>query len=530
MNRHSANKRGNSRRGMAVLLVLVVLSISLALAYGVMRVQSAAEQVQSNSIHRGDARQVALTGLSIGLRKMNETTWVGVGQTVSGSLNSTDRYVITYTTGDPDLLLKLDPTGVLTAENVTDALVSASSNSEELLRYPYRVTVSVKGYSRNPGTGTDATHAVRAVVELSPKKMADEPTNWSKVTDLARNFVLYQRDNDTVSVHMPLQIKGNVRLHGPLTLNEEYSGWAGVGTRYLTGLNSLLSGGTDYRPFTGKMFWNQTRQSGTVITWIGDTLGLQRTNLVDEVLGNWLDPTPTLTYQLFPGGAAYKATSIGTDISSSPDIRPLENPLRIMYQAGDVRLGTNTSLRGSLVAGGTNGVHTVGNNVRIEAFDLPRLGGQTTAVRLPSIVANKLRQSADRSSWITGMVSVDDELIVDSGSQNTAVDIAGKVVAKRIRVRERTEWKNANWESLLTTLDPLGLLAPLGLLDPLVPDGAKTNYNAQYQPRIIIRPDADPAAITYHWHTAILRGVPLYQEETAGSGLRWNVISWKDNP
>lgn len=328
---------------------------------------------------------------------------------------------------------------------------------------------------------------------------------------------------------MPIQIKGNIRLHGPLTLNEDYAGWSGVGTRYLAGLNSLLGSGTDHRPFTGKVFWNQTRQAGTVSTWIGDTLGLQRTNLVDEVLGNWLDANPTLNYQLFPGGAVYNATSIGTDISSSPDIRPLANPLRIMYQAGDVRLATNATLRGSLVAGGINGVRADGDNVRIEAFDLPRLGGQTTAVRLPTIVANRLRQSADRSSSITGMVSIDDELVIDSGSQNTAVDITGKIVAKRIRVRERTEWKNADWESLLTTLDPLGLLAPLGLLDALVPDGAKTNYDAQHQPRIIIRADADPAAITYHWHTAILRGTPLYQEETTGSGLRWNVISWKDN-
>jgi hypothetical protein len=522
-------KGPRSQRGMAVLLVLVILSISLALAYGVMRVQMSAEQVQSNSIRRGDARQAAQSAMSIAMRQMSLPTWVGVGQTISGSLSTTDRYEVSFATGDPDLLLKLDPAGTLTAATVTDAIVGSSSDAEEVLRYPYRVTVTAKGFSRNPGTGAEASHVLRAVFELMPQKMPDPPSNWTKVTETARNYAVYQRDDRKVPLHMPLQVRGNMRLHGELELNNDYPGWQSLGSRYLAGLVSINNSGTDHRPFIGQVFWKASRQSGTVNAWLRDSLGVARTDVADEFLGSWRASSPTTTYQLYPGGAAYNVTAVGTDIASDPDIRPLANPLRIMFQNGNTRLSSNANLRGTLVLNDAD-LTIDGNNIRVDAFDLPKLGGQAAAVRLPSIVAKNLRHAAGRSATITGMVSVDEEFKVDSGSQSTALDLTGIVVAKSLKVDGRTEWKNAAWGGLLAALDPLGVLQALGVLDALVPGAAQANYNAQHQPRIILRSDANLAAVAYHWHTAILNGTPLYQEKTTGSGLRWNTVSWKDNP
>jgi hypothetical protein len=55
---------------------------------------------------------------------------------------------------------------------------------------------------------------------------------------------------------------------------------------------------------------------------------------------------------------------------------------------------------------------------------------------------------------------------------------------------------------------------------------------ADYQPRIVFQaPDVGATEIDYHGHKRILYGdEPLYKEPTAGPGVRWNIISWKDSP
>ncbi|RIK79256.1 MAG: hypothetical protein DCC68_13625 [Planctomycetota bacterium] len=507
---------------MAVLLVLVVLGISLVMAYGLMRVQSTAEQVQSNSIRRGDARQAAMTGLSVGLRKMHETGWT-IAQTVSAALNATDRYVVTYATGDPDLTSNPGA--------VTDADIATRP---ELLYYPFRVTITAKGYSRDPGTGIEATHSARAVVELAPQKLATQPTNWGKITDTTRNVAVYQRDNDDFDVNMPFQVRGNARIHGSVALNGDYNSWTSIGSDYLEGLRDMRNSdpANDDRPFTGRLYWKESRQSAGIINWIANKLSLSRTDLNDEIVPAVLDIPTTPTYQLYPGGEVYSAVEIANDVAAgaTPIAAPLKNPLRVMYRSNDVRLGNNVSLQGTLVVGGTSGLTLDGTNIRIEPAPIPKLAGQTTTLELPSIVASNVHHNGGRSAVLKGLVFVDSDFRIESGSQTTAFDLTGRLVAKDIRIRDRTEWTNASWGNLLNLLDPLGLLRSAGLLqDSSLPPGGKTHYNADYDPRIIFQPYTIPTAVTNHWHGAILRNEPLYQEQSAGSGLRWNVISWKDN-
>ena len=58
------------RSGFAVVIVLALLSVTLALSYSMMRVQSTTNQIQQNMSRQSDARQAALSGLSAGIRQM----------------------------------------------------------------------------------------------------------------------------------------------------------------------------------------------------------------------------------------------------------------------------------------------------------------------------------------------------------------------------------------------------------------------------------------------------------------------------
>ena len=145
------------RRGVAVLIVLMLLSITLGLSYWMVRSPTTALQIQQNTNVRVSARRAALTGLTMGLKKMHTNEWCygdGVNTTLTGSIGEDQSYQVSYVVGDPSLAVD-DPD------------------------YPYRVTLLSTGTATDP---TDpertSTHQARAVVHLVPRRVPDEPTDW----------------------------------------------------------------------------------------------------------------------------------------------------------------------------------------------------------------------------------------------------------------------------------------------------------------------------------------------------------------
>ena len=82
------------RRGMAIVMVLGLLAITMAMSYSMMRSQATNAQIQYNSTRVGHARQAALAGLSTGLRKMHQDDWAGVDSQLTGWLSSTESYSV----------------------------------------------------------------------------------------------------------------------------------------------------------------------------------------------------------------------------------------------------------------------------------------------------------------------------------------------------------------------------------------------------------------------------------------------------
>ncbi len=152
---------------MTLLVVMGLISISLALSYATLRSQATVVQLQHNSDRMANARHAALSGVTQGLRNMCQSNWAGVDTTLSGWLSPTESYTVTFTTGDP-------------------SLTSADPNYGDL---PYRVTLLATGFAQDPANSAAiATYRIRAVTRLVPRKLADEPAGWDNLAD----YTVYQ--------------------------------------------------------------------------------------------------------------------------------------------------------------------------------------------------------------------------------------------------------------------------------------------------------------------------------------------------
>ncbi len=182
---------------MALVVVLGVISIALALAYTSMRTQVTSLLVLTNEARQGAARQAAHAGMSSAMQKMHSDSWGGIGSTLSGTLNDTDSYEVTFATGD-DSLSPTDP---------------------DWHEFPYRVTIHSTGFSADPANpSVRAKHQVRAVTQLVRRKLADPPDHWPAIQQ--RSVV--QWSSQPVYAEMPFRVSGRSFLQGPLRLFDDY--------------------------------------------------------------------------------------------------------------------------------------------------------------------------------------------------------------------------------------------------------------------------------------------------------------------
>lgn len=215
---------GQSRRGATILIVLVLISITLAFSFAMVRTQTVSSQVQRNYDRRAQAKQAAMAGLSIGMRKMCEADWAGVGIDLNGRLGDGLSYLVTFDTGDPTL-----------APGHPDAAET-----------PYRVTVTSTGAAIAPGDPSQqSTHTIRAVMQLVRRSMQPTPSAWSQV----QPYTLYQWNASAgrvVEIEMPSRIEGPVAIQNAIELCAHYPrngyGEAFAGTiDHVTILGSALS-------------------------------------------------------------------------------------------------------------------------------------------------------------------------------------------------------------------------------------------------------------------------------------------------
>ena len=345
--RPAASRR--SRRGLTLLVVILLISMTLGLSYAAMRSQSTSQRIHRNCGRRRAARAIALTGLIMAIKKMHQSDWNGVGTDLTGSLGGDENYRVTYTTGDP-------------------SLTPGHPDYEDL---PYRVTLLSTGFAADPDHPTSiATHQVRAVLRLIPRALAEEPADWDEMMQ----YTLGQWRDGFFGINVPFRVEGRVRMQQGIDLSAYYPWLTTPRRNYHLHLEQMRQNGyPDWRPFDGPVDLPISEQDGVVVS-LFNAMNVTTNNVQGHTATGFGYPGEILTYQIYRGGEVYSVEVLGQDhrnVTRIPD--PETNPLGIFFRREKVRVYENVTFQGTLITKGGGGadVEIYGDNVRFLPHDLP---------------------------------------------------------------------------------------------------------------------------------------------------------------
>src|SRR5690349_929697 len=101
--RRVSSSRTYRPRGIAVVMILGLLAITIAVSYATLRGQGTTTQLARNNSRSLDARAASRSGIAAALRKISENAWGGVSVTLQSNVTPNSWYVVTFTTGDAKL-------------------------------------------------------------------------------------------------------------------------------------------------------------------------------------------------------------------------------------------------------------------------------------------------------------------------------------------------------------------------------------------------------------------------------------------
>lgn len=503
---HLKSRRWPKRTGVAVIVVLGLLTITLALSYALLRTQGTAMLIARNSSRQLDAKLAAEAGLATALRKMHEDNWPGVSSTLTATVDANTSYLVQYATGDA-------------------ALTSSDPNYAE---YPFRVTITSTGTATDPlQSSLQTTYRLQAVVQLVRRAFqTSTPAGWT--TSLMPT--VYQWSANDAHVNFPVRISGSSVFLGRLRLCTNYPGTIATRDRYLADLNSLRSStGNDDRPFSGPIMLGTTSQLADVNSSLTTSLGLSVTSSSASTSAPLTRPGSVTSYTLYPGGASYAIPSITATYGTSPSnltltADPVTNPLGVFRSEGQVTFGNNVNLNGVLLSGDSAAeVRVNGTSVTLVGRNLPALEGNATNYQLPTLmVGDDFRVLNASNATIRGLALVWDEFELAYGSQDQTVDFQGRLLTAKFLARGRQEWDidDSLWD-LSRTLFLLQYKSPPDATTiTTFPEYVRRLSGYNYRlPLLKLAPNTD--GVEYRWHDW---SQSIYVKGASDTGLKWNVI------
>ena len=289
-----------------------------------------------------------------------------------------------------------------------------------------------------------------------------------------------------------------------------------------------VAGLGDFRPLTGPIDTPARETSAEVLSLLQEECKVNVNTIEQHGEAPVSHPGKVVAYRLYPGGAQYKVAELESTVQSvrlGPD--PLTNPLGIFRRENGVRLRDKVQIQGTIIIHGSldPDLDVDGEHVEMLPVDLPSIYGDSANYQLPvAIVADDIHVLSGSSGSLTGMALTWDETEVSYGSQVTAFDMQGRLIAGEFEVHERSQWDESSswWKTRLNEfMDQLG--EPKGEI--YFPQFVEADRGLEQQPKIVFRPD--PSGATYHWHDWTQ---PLFVAHPDDSGLRWDLIEWRDSP
>lgn len=494
------------RRGMAVIVVLGLLAITLSLSYALLRTQGTAMLIARNSSRQLDAKLAAEAGLAAALRKIHEDGWAGVSSTVSANVDTNTSYFVEYATGDATL----------------------TSTDPNYAEYPFRVTIT------STGTATDSTQAsmqttyrLQAVVQLVRRAFrSSNPAGWTNYL----TPTIYQWSSSDAHLNFPLRIEGPTTFLGRVRLCTNYPGTLVTRDLYLKDLNALrIATGVDDRPLNSTMTLGTTSQLSDVTNSLTSSLGLSTNNSNASTAAPLTRPGTVTTYQLYPGGTSYAIPSLTSTYGSNPSnltltADPVVNPLGIFRSEGQVTLGNNVSLTGTLLSGDSSAdVRISGTGVTLAGRNLPNLDGSSTNYQLPAIISgDDFQLTGSANATIRGLALVWDEFELAYGSQNLTLDFQGKLLTAKFHARGRQEWDidDGYWDLDRIIFQFQYRNPPEPSTVSHFPEWIRRRYGFNYHPQLLkMQPNSD--GVQYRWQDW---SQSIYVKGTSDAGLRWNLI------
>lgn len=492
-------------RGIAVVMVLGLLAITIAVSYATLRGQGTSTQLARNNSRSLEARAAARSGIAAAIRKISENGWGGVNSTLQSGVTAHSSYFVTFATGDTKL----------------------TSTDPSYSEYPFRLMIDSVGTASDPlNSAIQSQYKSRCVVQLLRKQMVTEPANWSTIT--AQN--VYQYSTQDAYVQFPVRINGTATLLGKLQFCTEYPGNATARDKYLLGLNQRAVTLGDYRPFAlGKLFLKgiATQQDPTTIaTMLTADLG---TPAVEALLtasppGH---PGTVSSYKLYPGGKDYYPTLLQGTISGqtfAPDV--LQNPLGIYRTNGTLTLANNVQVTGTILTEDSSAaeIQITGTSVVLKPNSLPALYGASQTFQLPTLIT-KSNVVVNKASdvQLTGATLCTKQFIVwnNDGTTATKFSLTGNLITDTFLLYGRSTWKQT---ALQWNIDQLAFAAQILTGTPYFPDYEQNLRGFTVKPTLTFSPDS--SGVKPHWHDW---SQAVYQPDSADPGLRWEIVRWEEN-
>ncbi len=487
-------RRTAKHRGMAVVVVIGLLSITLALSYSMLRTQVTCVQIQSNSLRRSDAQLAAMAGIQAALRSMSQPDWAGVGVPVVGSVSKTDSYTVTVETGDASL----DP------------------SHPDYDEYPYRVTLISTGTARDPANpNQQSIHRLRVVVQLVRRKLADSPSGWSQVLP----YTVYQWSSRHVDYELPARIQGPCYLQGRLWLCHHYPNGDAEG-QYLGDLERMRAAGfPDHRPFDGPLYMPFSRNPNR--SSLVNDLNLSVNNIPARNKQPFSHPGNIQVYRLYPGGQEYQTESLSSVVKNAAlENDVLTNPLGVYTRGGSLQVRDNVSVQGFLLTwGGHSGtdIYVDGKNIKFQAVQLPPLAGDSNTYQLPAVAAGDDIYVFDKANAsIKGAVYAGDDYDILSDHKDVQIHVRGKLVCGELEFHRKRKWDRFDWDDALEDFEDQHSI-------PYFPQWLEKHKGLASNPLVTVQPDSD--GVVHHWPDW---NQPIFVPHPDDGGLRWEVVEWTD--